>query len=289
MAMAIIQNLSGAILSPYRWMRRRLTSREDSEHVQGLIRVLFGLITLAYVVSIVQLGFASYEVLRYPILLASLNLVFSVALFTLIVVAPRVSSVRRFCGTLLDITALTAFLDTGGAFTACWYPVYLWITLGNGLRYGQNYLFASGSAQLRRLRLRDLQRRLLGRPAVPLARPAPRPHHHSRLRRRPPWQADQGEGPGRGGQPGQEPLPRQHEPRAAHAAQRHHRHERSSERRAARSRAAGHGVHDSRLRALAALAHRRHPRPREDRGGQGRGQSDCLRPPRDGGGDFHHD
>ncbi len=142
MAMAIIQNLTGAILSPYRWMRRRLTSREDSEHVQSLIRVLFGLITLAYVVSIVQLGFASYEVLRYPILLASLNLAFSVALFTLIVVAPRVSSVRRFCGTLLDITALTAFLDTGGAFTACWYPVYLWVTIGNGLRYGQNYLFA---------------------------------------------------------------------------------------------------------------------------------------------------
>ncbi|MFI5023724.1 MAG: histidine kinase dimerization/phospho-acceptor domain-containing protein, partial [Alphaproteobacteria bacterium] len=143
MAMAIIHSLTGAILSPYRWTRRRLASRADSEHEQSLIRVFFGLITLAYVVSIVQLGVADYELLRYPILLASLNLVFSVALFAGIVVAPRVSSVRRLCGTLLDITALTAFLDTGGAFTACWYPVYLWVTLGNGFRFGLRHLFVS--------------------------------------------------------------------------------------------------------------------------------------------------
>jgi two-component system, sensor histidine kinase RpfC len=142
MAMAIMHNLSGAILLPYRWTRQRLSSRADSEHVQSVIRVMFGLITLTYVVSIAKFGFADYELLRYPILLASLNLVFSVALFARIVAVPRASSVRRFCGTLLDITALTAFLDTGGAFTACWYPVYLWVTLGNGLRYGQNYLFA---------------------------------------------------------------------------------------------------------------------------------------------------
>ena len=142
MAMAIIENLTAAILLPYRWMRRRLAAREDSEHMQSLIRVTFGLLTLAYVVSLVKLGFADYELLRYPILLASLNLVLSVALFARIVGAARVSALRRFCGTLLDITALTAFLDTGGAFTACWYPVYLWVTLGNGLRYGQKYLLA---------------------------------------------------------------------------------------------------------------------------------------------------
>ena len=145
MAMASVQNLSGAVRSPYRWIRQRLSSRADSEHEQGLIRVIFGFVILFYILSLSQFGVADDEALHYPLLITWLNLAFSVALFARIVSAPHVSSLRRYCGMLVDIAALTAFLDTGGALTAFWYPVYLWVTLGNGFRYGHRYLFVSAA------------------------------------------------------------------------------------------------------------------------------------------------
>ena len=75
---------------------------------------------------------------------------------------------------------------------------------------------------------------------------------------------------GRAGQPLQDQVPRQHEPRAAHAAQRHHRllrhdgarHPRTDGRAGLRAICRRH----QRQRQAPALHHQRHPRHREDRG-----------------------
>jgi len=148
MAMAIIGKLPGAILSPYRWMRQRLASRADSEHEQSLIRVAFGPVTLAYLFSLVASGITTSDVLRYPILSSVLNFALSLVIFAHIVIDPRVSRARRLFGALVDSATLTMALRTGGAYTSFWYPVYLWVTLGNGFRYGNRYLFASAVLSL---------------------------------------------------------------------------------------------------------------------------------------------
>jgi two-component system sensor histidine kinase RpfC len=128
-----------------RWIHNRLARRSDSEHEQSLIRIAFGLATLGYVVSLEQLGVASRDTLRYPLMIASTGLLLSIGIFAHIVTDPRSSPPRRCCGMILDLTALTAFLHTGDEFTAFWYPVYLWVTLGNGFRYGHRYLLASAA------------------------------------------------------------------------------------------------------------------------------------------------
>ena len=74
----------------------------------------------------------------------------------------------------------------------------------------------------------------------------------------------------RGCQPGQEPVPRQHEPRAAHAAQRHHRVQRHADggHRRRRTGSRGSGEHQS-LGQAAALPGGRRPRA-VPAGGRGR-------------------
>ena len=76
--------------------------------------------------------------------------------------------------------------------------------------------------------------------------------------------------PARAGEPGQVRVPRQHEPRAPHADERHPRLHRDDPRRHLRRRAPGGARPDPGrpdLRAAAAPADQRRPRPLQDRGG----------------------
>lgn len=117
-------------------LRQRLLRREDSEHVQALIRTAFGLAISAYLYStigarldihIVCIGF---EVLSAAILLA-------------IVIHPQPSSFRRGLGALLDLGTTTYLMWTNGEVGAPLYGIYLWVTFGNGFRYGVGSFYAS--------------------------------------------------------------------------------------------------------------------------------------------------
>ena len=90
-----------------------------------------------------------------------------------------------------------------------------------------------------------------------------------------------GEGGGRGGEPRQEQLPRQHEPRVADPAQRDHRLHPAGD-AAGEGCPAGQAVRESRedpgeFRAPA-LADQQYPRPRQGRGGAHGGEALGLRP-----------
>ncbi len=80
--------------------------------------------------------------------------------------------------------------------------------------------------------------------------------------------ASPGDGGGRGGQPGQERIPGQHEPRDPHADERHHRHDRTGPGHRVDPRAARMPADGAVLRRGAADGHQRHPRLLQDRGRQ---------------------
>jgi two-component system, sensor histidine kinase RpfC len=138
----------GEVLGIVQKLRGKLIGRPDSEHEQSLIRIAFGCVTVCYVAGLGKFGFASAERLVYPFAIAAAGLVLSIAIFAHLVVAPRASPARRICGVVVDLACLTAFLHTGEELTAFWYPLYLWVTLGNGFRYGQRYLLISGILSL---------------------------------------------------------------------------------------------------------------------------------------------
>ena len=100
-----------------------------------------------------------------------------------------------------------------------------------------------------------------------------------------PGAARQGAGdrqaPRRGGDRGEERLPRQHEPRDSHAAQRHPRDDDAGAADPAVGRAAGLPDDGEVVGRVAAGDHQRHPRLLEDRGAAARSRARRVRPARD--------
>jgi diguanylate cyclase (GGDEF)-like protein len=118
-------------------LRQRLARREDSEHVQALIRIGFGLAFGAYLYSTVgprfdiHVFFIGFEV-------------FSCAIFLAIIARPQRSAWRRGVGAVVDLGMTTfVMLWMNGEVGAPLYGIYLWVTFGNGFRYGLRSLYAS--------------------------------------------------------------------------------------------------------------------------------------------------
>ena len=94
--------------------------------------------------------------------------------------------------------------------------------------------------------------------------------------------------PRRGSQPGQVEIPRQYEPRAAHAAQRHHRllrdHGQRPVRRARLRQVSGVLPRHPDIGQIPARSHQRHPRHVEDRSRPHEARHEAARPVEDSGG-----
>ena len=125
---------------------RRLRERTDSEHEQAAIRVaivgmLFGYLAFLGLVS----EHHSREV-ELGALLAGGYLAVSLGYLVLIFAMPEESPGRRLMAMVTDFAMTSAFLYFGGKAAAPFYPIYLWVALGNGFRYGLPYLAASVSA-----------------------------------------------------------------------------------------------------------------------------------------------
>ncbi|MEM7225168.1 MAG: response regulator [Pseudomonadota bacterium] len=132
--------------TPLRRLSERLRGREDSEHEQAAIRIGFAFIILGYCLYLLfdSVGpIAEHPEIFYPLINASAFLVLSIVIFSAVVIRPTVSPLRRGLGMILDLSALSLLLHTGESLMAFWYPIYLWVTFGNGFRYGTIYLGVS--------------------------------------------------------------------------------------------------------------------------------------------------
>ncbi len=126
---------------------KEMRARPDSEHEQMSLRLVFAAIILAYLCAWGAVeGFGPSIVI--PAYVAIGGTVAALALFAHLLARPQISWTRRILAMVLDAATLSAFLHFGGEHTAAWYPVYLWVTLGNGFRYGRKALLISGSMSL---------------------------------------------------------------------------------------------------------------------------------------------
>jgi two-component system sensor histidine kinase RpfC len=117
-------------------LRERLWRRDDSEHVQAFIRIGFGLAMAAYLyaaigprldIHVVCIGF---QVFAWAILLA-------------IAVRPGRSTFRRAFGAVVDLGTTTYLMATNAETGTALFGIYVWVTFGNGFRYGARWLYAS--------------------------------------------------------------------------------------------------------------------------------------------------
>ena len=122
-------------------VKSRLSGRPDSEHVQDLIRIVITALFIIYLGWRFLLSHGNALPLTWLILVG--ELLVAVGLLVAILMHPGVSHARRWIGMLTDYSAMGMIMCIEGEPVSPLYAVYLWVTIGNGMRYGHRYLRAA--------------------------------------------------------------------------------------------------------------------------------------------------
>ncbi|MBK8909079.1 MAG: response regulator [Rhodospirillales bacterium] len=113
----------------------RLRQRPDSEHEQAIVRVAIVSILTAYVVWHAT-GHASSSNFGVLVYVGTAYAAFSCLYLFAILYAPAPSPARRLSAMVTDFAVLSCLLHLGGEVAAPFFPVYLWVALGYGFRFG---------------------------------------------------------------------------------------------------------------------------------------------------------
>ncbi len=120
---------------------QRIRARPDTEFQQALIRVLIGLGFYGFFSSpIAQLDGPSRE---HAQLVSLAFVAVSTVLLAVVAMSKSAVPVRRLLGMVLDFSTASYLMIHAGESGSPLLVVYLWVTLGNGFRYGVKYLLAS--------------------------------------------------------------------------------------------------------------------------------------------------
>lgn len=121
----------------------RFHGRPDSEHEQGLVRLGIATLILSYLGFLgLRYGFNDPKLMAVFAIMA-VETVLAFGLLVAIALQPGVSVPRRVIGMVGDYFTLAGVMSIHGRELAPLYIIYLWTTIGNGLRYGATFLFAA--------------------------------------------------------------------------------------------------------------------------------------------------
>ncbi len=124
------------------WMRLRLRNRPDSEHEMTINRMVFSGLVIVYMVVGYAFGEShATDMLVYTGLPISIYYLMSIMLFAHILWKPGISPARRVFAIFHDLWMISYAAYTGGETMSFFYPLFLWTILGNGFRFGVNYLW----------------------------------------------------------------------------------------------------------------------------------------------------
>lgn len=125
-------------------VKQRLSKRSDSEHEQAIIRIVIASIAAFYfIIKWFNSTGEAQIALQKPVIALSIALALSLAIFASILISPGKFITRRAFGTLVDLGTVTYVMLWSGETGTPLIAVFLWVTMGNGFRYGIPYLYAS--------------------------------------------------------------------------------------------------------------------------------------------------
>lgn len=128
-----------------KWMaslRQRLSGRPDSEHEQAQVRLAIACLIVGYLGALWFLD-GDTDASRTMLLVMLAEMLVGFGLFAAIVTVPGVSHLRRWIGMLADYSTLAILMSINPPSLAPLYILILWVTIGNGLRYGARYLYSA--------------------------------------------------------------------------------------------------------------------------------------------------
>ena len=126
----------------------KFKNRNDSEHEQAFTRLIIVSIVFVYILGSALADSAISKIESRVLAVNIFFLCFSLAIIVAIWLKPKSSYIRRVIGIIGDNTVTTYAMLMMGNSGSVLYGVYLWITFGNGLRYGRTFLFICHSASL---------------------------------------------------------------------------------------------------------------------------------------------
>jgi two-component system sensor histidine kinase RpfC len=116
-------------------LRARLASRPDTEHEQGILRLIIGSLVFLYFLPD---AFRHHD--PVPVFVMSVYLVLALIIFLRIAYSTNISPFRRVFAQMADVAAITWSMTVFGESAAPLFLLYIWVTLGSGFRFGARYL-----------------------------------------------------------------------------------------------------------------------------------------------------
>lgn len=128
---------------PLAWLRSRLAQRTDSEHGQAMVRMAVLLVVLLYLVLSGVRGSMPDAIYHDVLAMVATGFAIGAMLLGWIIALPARSDLRRALGMMADYGLMAAAMVRMGEPLAWVYVILMWVTVGNGLRFGNRYLAAA--------------------------------------------------------------------------------------------------------------------------------------------------
>lgn len=124
-------------------LQRTLAKRTDSEHGQAFVRLAVLFVVLVYMLVRGSSGSLPSHEYRNVLLMVETGFAVGAVLIAWILWRPAKSHVRRIIGMISDYGLMSAAMIHIGEPLAWVYVIIMWVTIGNGLRFGNNYLYGA--------------------------------------------------------------------------------------------------------------------------------------------------
>ncbi len=115
------------------------TGEIDSEHEQALLRVVFALVIFIYLLVASDLDKTS-PTQKTVLIVSGVFLVYAMLLERVISLNQKPSKTRQSLAMVADLSTLTFGMLMTKEIGALFYGIYLWVIVGNGIRYGTGAL-----------------------------------------------------------------------------------------------------------------------------------------------------
>jgi len=136
-------NLIAYLLHPWNHISERLNNRDDSEHEQAGLRLIILVIATTYLFFLNTFDSPAHNLILLRNYVIPIFTIIAILIFVSIIINPKSSVVRRIVGIFLDGISASIVLGFLGETAAPLFCIYLWVTFGNGFRYGERYLYLS--------------------------------------------------------------------------------------------------------------------------------------------------
>src|SRR5688572_21775543 len=118
-------------------LRARLKARPDTEHEQGILRLVITALGALYL-----LPDALAHSDTWPLYVMLTHFVLAVIIFARIAYSNEISPSRRVFAQFADVAAISWYLGFFGEAGAFLFLLYIWVTLGSGFCFGPRYLIS---------------------------------------------------------------------------------------------------------------------------------------------------